>query len=162
MTSGGRQVDVVVGGGQLPMQRTGSSVRVLYHSFGLQTSAWSKLLVLTGKKLAFKFSTLLIILSITPPPPHHQPRIYLTLFPWWMLPGLPRFSLLFCSRVLLWTQTIGRNGEGLGTRLWLTDFSNNWQTDGWTQLTVCSRNKQARTWGDRLTSSCWVFPSFRE
>ena len=32
----------------------------LYRSFGLQTSAWLKLLILTVRKLTFKFSTLLI------------------------------------------------------------------------------------------------------
>ena len=43
-------------GAQLPKWRTGPSVRVLYRVFRLQTLALLKLLVLTGKKLAFKFS----------------------------------------------------------------------------------------------------------
>ena len=46
----------VRGGAQLLKQCTASSVRAFYCSFGLQTLAWSKLPVLTRKKLAFKFS----------------------------------------------------------------------------------------------------------
>ena len=44
---------------QPPKQCTGSSIRVLYYSFGIQTLAWTKLLILTAKKFAFKFSTYL-------------------------------------------------------------------------------------------------------
>ena len=33
------------------------------------------------------------------------PHIHLTLFTWWMSPGLARFSPFFHSRVLYWTQT---------------------------------------------------------
>ena len=50
------EVDVGEEEAQLPKQHTGSSVWALYCSFGLQTLAWSKLLLI-GKKLAFKFST---------------------------------------------------------------------------------------------------------
>ena len=39
------------GGAQLPKQCTGSSVWALDLSFGLQTLAWSKLIVLTGEKI---------------------------------------------------------------------------------------------------------------
>ena len=67
MTSGGREVDGG-GGAKLPKQYTGSSVRVLYCSFGLQMLAWSKLLILTGKKLAFKFSA--YIFEYQPLPPY--------------------------------------------------------------------------------------------
>ena len=60
MTSGGCEVDMGGGGVggrvQLPKQHTRLSVRVLYRSFELQTLASSKLLVLIGKKHAFKFS----------------------------------------------------------------------------------------------------------
>ena len=34
-------------------QGTGSYVRALYHSSGLKTPVWLKLLAFTGKKLAF-------------------------------------------------------------------------------------------------------------
>ena len=56
------------GGAQLPKQRTGPSVRVLHHVFGLQTLAWWKLLVLTGKKLALKFSA--YVFEYRPLPPY--------------------------------------------------------------------------------------------
>ena len=55
-------------GAQLPKQRTGPSVWALYHTFRLQTLAWWKLLVLSGKKLAFKFST--YIFEYRPLPPY--------------------------------------------------------------------------------------------
>ena len=99
------------GGAQLPKQRTGPSVRALYHIFGLQTLAWWKLLVLTSKKLAFKFSTYRFEYRSLPPMSTSRPLT------WWMLPGLPRFSPVFRSRVLLWTQMEGKNRGGLGTRL---------------------------------------------
>ena len=73
MTSGGREVDGG-GGAKLPKQYTGSSVQVLYCSFGLQMLAWSKLLILTGKKLAFKFSA--YIFEYWPLPPLRTPRIH--------------------------------------------------------------------------------------
>ena len=38
-----------------------------YHSFGLQTLVWSKLLILTSKKLAFKFSTYIFEYQPLPP-----------------------------------------------------------------------------------------------
>ena len=113
MTSGEHEVDVGGGGDQLAELHTGSSVQALYHVFGLQTLAWSKLLVLTGKKLAFKFSTYIFECRPLPPCP---PRIHLA-STWWMFPGLPHFSPVFHSHVLLWTQTEGENGRVLGTRL---------------------------------------------
>ena len=58
-------------------------------------------------------SWLVIYLNISPSPPTSTSHP----LTWWMLPGLPRFSPVFCSRVLLWTQTEGKNGGGLGTRL---------------------------------------------
>ena len=63
MTSGGHEGDVG-GGAQLLKQHTRLSVWVLYHSFGLQTLAWSKLLVFIGKKPAFTCSKYIL----TPPP----------------------------------------------------------------------------------------------
>ena len=97
-------------GVQLPKQHTGSSVQMLYHSFGLQTLAWMKLLVTTGKKLTFKFSTYI--------------------FEYWPLPtyihlvsthvmNAPRPSLFFAafrSHILLWIQKVKTRG-GLGMRL---------------------------------------------
>ena len=74
MTSGGCEVDM---GGkvQLPKQRTRLSVQALYRSFELQTLASSKLLVLIGKKHAFKFST--YIFEYQPPPPAVRlPRVH--------------------------------------------------------------------------------------
>ena len=44
------------------------SIRALYHRYWFQTLAWSKLLVLNSKKLAFKFS--MYILRILAPPPN--------------------------------------------------------------------------------------------
>ena len=45
--------------------------------------------------------------------PLHPPYVHLTLVTWWMLPGLPCFSLVLRGRscVLLWTQTEGKMGE---------------------------------------------------
>ena len=109
--SGGREVDVKRGGAQLPKQHTGPSIWALYRIFGLQTLAWWKLLVLIGKN---SFSSLLrIYLNIGPSLPTSTSRP----LTWWMLPGLPRFSPVFRSHVLLWTLTEGKNGGGLGTRL---------------------------------------------
>ena len=68
-TQGGRREG---GGAQLPKQRTGPSVQALYRVFRLQTLAWWKLLVLNGKKLAFKFAT--YIFEYQPLPPY----VYLT------------------------------------------------------------------------------------
>ena len=101
------------GGAQLPKQHTGPSVRALYLVFRLQTLTWWKLLILNGKKLAFKFATYIF---------EYQPLPTYTSRPlmWWMLPGLPRFSPVFHSHVLLWTQTKGKNGGGLGMRLHIT------------------------------------------
>ena len=97
------------GGPQLPNQRTGPSVRVLCSVFGLQTLAWRKLLVLTGKKLTFKFST--YIFEYRPLPPTS------TLVSTYVMnaPRPSRFLPVF--HVLLWMETEGKNGGGLGTRL---------------------------------------------
>ena len=65
MTAGGCEVDM--GGGQLPKQRTRLSVRVLYRSFELQTLPSSKLIILIGKKHAFKFSTYIFEYQAPPP-----------------------------------------------------------------------------------------------
>ena len=65
-TRGGRKG----GGAQLPKQRAGPSVRVLYCVFGPQTLAWWKLLVLTVKKLAFKFTTYIFEYWLLPPYVH--------------------------------------------------------------------------------------------
>ena len=73
VTSGGREVDM---GGRGPTAKTmHRTVRLsaLPH-FGLQTLVWWKLLVLTGKKLAFKFST--YIFEYRPLPPLCPPRIH--------------------------------------------------------------------------------------
>ena len=40
-----------------------------------------------------------------PPTPKHPPRVHLTSFMWWILSGLPHFSLLFHFRVLLSMET---------------------------------------------------------
>jgi len=40
-----------------------------------------------------------------PPTPKHLPRVHLTSFMWWMLSGLPHFSLLFHFHVLLSMET---------------------------------------------------------
>ena len=58
-TQGGREVDIEEGP-NWQKQRAGTSIRALYRSFGLQTLAWSKLLVLTSKKLTFKSSMYII------------------------------------------------------------------------------------------------------
>ena len=81
--------------GQLAKQCTGPSIRALYSSIGVQTLAWSKLLVLTGKKLAFKFSTYIFQYQPLPPMSTSCP------FMWWMLPGLPHFSLVFRSPCII-------------------------------------------------------------
>ena len=61
---------------------------------------------------------LCIVLAVRPLPPYlHLECVHLMLFTWWMLPGLPRFSLVLRSRVLLWTQTEDQNEGGLGMRL---------------------------------------------
>ena len=60
-----------------------------------------KVLILTGMKLAFKFSMLLIWIMA----PHPTPLFStFTLRPLaqWILQGFPRFSLVFHSHVLLW------------------------------------------------------------
>ena len=101
------------GRGPTAKQCTGVSVQALYCSFGLETLAWSKLLGLTSKKLAFKFSTYIFEYRSLPPPPTSNSHPLM----WWMLPDLLHFSLVFRSRVLLWMQTEGKNGGGLGTRL---------------------------------------------
>ena len=68
MTSGGCEVDI---GGEGPTAKTTHrTVRALYRIFELQTLAWWKLLVLTSKKLAFKFST--YIFEYWPFPPYLQ------------------------------------------------------------------------------------------
>ena len=87
--------------------------------------AWWKLLVLTGKKLAFKFS--MYIFEYRAPPPLRPPRP----LAWWMLPGLPRFSPVFRSRVLLWTQTEGKNGGGLENKV---SLMTSWEGGGIWQL----------------------------
>ena len=75
-------------GGLTAKQCTGSSIWELNCSFGLQMLAWSKLLILTSKKLAFKFS--MYIFEYRPLPPYTSS----TLLPlmWWVLPGIPCFS----------------------------------------------------------------------
>ena len=92
MTSGGRGTDVGVGRGPMPRQ----SVRALHRVFGIQTLAWRKLLVLTGKKLVFKLVRTYLNISSSLPMSTSCPLT------WWMLPGLPIFRR---SRVLLWMQT---------------------------------------------------------
>ena len=96
MMSGGREVDIRGGEGAQLSKQCMFEHSIIYRSFGLQMLAWLKLhvLVLTSKKLAFKFSTMNIGPSI--PTSTSCPLM------WWMLPGLPRFSRW--SHVLLWTQ----------------------------------------------------------
>ena len=55
------------GGAQAQKQRTGSSVQALYCSFGLQTLAWSELLVLANTILVL--SLVCTYLNIAPSPP---------------------------------------------------------------------------------------------
>ena len=106
MTSGGHDRG---GGAQLPRQRTGPSVRALYRIFELQTLAWWKLLVLTSKKLAFKFSMYIFE--------------YRPLSPYVHLASNSRdecsqaFPVFHQSSAPVWTQTEGKNGGGLGMRL---------------------------------------------
>ena len=112
MTSGGCQVGEGGEGPNCQNNTLDNISHVLYCSFGLQTLAWSKLLILTRKILTFKFSTLHIC--------EYQPlplMSTLRLLTWWTLSNLPKFLLVFHSRVLLWTQTEGINGGGLGTKL---------------------------------------------
>ena len=70
---------------------------------------WRQLLVLTGKKLTFKFST--YIFEYRPLPPTS------TLVSTYVMnaPRPSRFLPVF--HVLLWMETEGKNGGGLGTRL---------------------------------------------
>ena len=84
---------------------------VLYRSIGVQTLAWSKLLVLTGKKLAFKFSTTHIWISAPPPlsPPCIHSRDECS-------QAFPVFYQSSAPHVILWVQTEDKNGERLGTR----------------------------------------------
>ena len=46
-------------GGRIQLPKQGTWIVLSSHSFGLQTIAWSKLLVLTSKKLTIKFSTII-------------------------------------------------------------------------------------------------------
>ena len=86
MMSSGCKVDVGGEGAMQPQkQHTGLSVGVLCHSSGLQMlAAWSKLFILTSKKLAFG-----LVWNICPSPP----TSILRPLTWWMSPGL----LLFFS-----------------------------------------------------------------
>ena len=68
----------------------------------------------TYKRIRLLTGVYSIWISAPPPPPPTSTSCPLT---WWMLPGLPRFSPAFRSRVLVWTQTEGINGGGLGTML---------------------------------------------
>ena len=74
-TRGGHENDVREEGPNHKKQRTGSYVWVLYHSSGLKTLAWSKLLAFTGKKLTFEVY-LLHIWMLAPPAtsPHVHSR----------------------------------------------------------------------------------------
>ena len=101
------------------------------HNFGLQTLAWSKLLILTGKKLAFKFSTYIFEYWPLPPSSTSHPLT------WWMLPSLSPFAPIFCSHVLLWTQTECKTGGGL-ERGWSNLFQFSWSTPfhGWTNISM--------------------------
>ena len=113
MRSGGCEVDV---------RRRGPTTETLDHPFkcftaamDLETLAWLKLLIFTGKELAFEFICYVFeywsLLSTS------------TLRPlmWWMRPGLPRFFFfaLFRFHVLYWMQTEEqkKNRGGLETRL---------------------------------------------
>ena len=88
-------------GGRAQQQRTGPSIRVLYRVFGLQTLVWRKLLVLNGKKLAFKFSMYIFEYRSLPLPPYvhlasthvmNAPR------PSLFFAGLPLPYNIFCER----------------------------------------------------------------
>ena len=67
MTSGGREVDV---GGEEPNCQNNAQDHPFERSLGLQTLVWWKLLVLTGKKLAFKFSTYMFEYGLLSPYVH--------------------------------------------------------------------------------------------
>ena len=73
--------------GRRPKWRTGPSVWVLYRVFRLHTLALLKLLVLTSKKLAFKFSTYVFEYWSLPTYIHCASTDM-----WWMLPNLPTWS----------------------------------------------------------------------
>ena len=55
----------------------------------------------------FNKCIVLALKPLPPPPTLHFPNVHLTWFTWWTLPGLPHFLSVFCSCVLLWTQTEG-------------------------------------------------------
>ena len=107
MMSGGHEVDRGGEGVKLPKQRSGSSVQMLYHSFALQTLQRMKLLVMTGKKLTFNFCTYIYEYW-------SLPTYIVCPLMWWMLPGLPCFSLL-SARIIVNTE--GKKRGGMGTRL---------------------------------------------
>ena len=101
MTSGGHKVNV----GPTANQRTVPSVQVLYRSFRLQTLAQTKLLVLTGKKLNFKFSVYMLeYWPLRPPCVHSHENA----------PRPPPFFASLPFPCIIVKQT---EGEGLGMRL---------------------------------------------
>ena len=93
MMSGGQEVDKrwTWGGGEVDVGGRGLTTKTMHwiiHSnalpqFELQTLAWTKLLVLTGKKLSFKFQCVHIWILALPLHVH---------LAWWMLPGLHFFT----------------------------------------------------------------------
>ena len=96
--------DCDVGGGAQPLKQwtTRLSIQTLYHSFGVQTLAWSN------------YSSWLARNSVSSLVHTYWPLLPYVQLTRWMLPGLLRFSLV---STLLWTQTEDRNGEDLGTRI---------------------------------------------
>ena len=105
------EVDIGEGGVQLPNLCTGSSVQVLYHVFGLQILAWWKQLILTGKKLAFKFST-----WISAPPPYvHLASTHVMNASW----PSRIFTDLLIPYIIM---NANRSRGGLGTRLGMLWF----------------------------------------
>ena len=91
------------GGAQAQKQHTGSSVRVLCHSAGLQMLTWSELLVLANMILV------LSLVCTSPPPLLCLPCVH----SWWMLPGLP----LFFATLLLLCIIVNANGRWKWGRL---------------------------------------------
>ena len=102
------------GGAQVPEQHTSLSVQALCRSFGLTTLVWLKLLILTSKKLAFKFSS--YVFEYQP----FLPYIHLASLVWYLLPGLPCFRQS-SAFLYLWTQMEGKNEGGLETGLYKTN-----------------------------------------
>ena len=93
-------------------------MQALYRSSGFKMLVWSKLLVFTGKKLAFRVFFFNTYLNIGP-----SPTSTLRPPPWWMRPGLPSYSLclpLLC--IILDANWRTKTGGGLGMRLGLTGY----------------------------------------